>query len=156
MTLRPSSAASYLPDAMIVRIADIDRAVGTDDRAVRAVEAGRASAAAVAAGALTTAGKVSDDARRAVDAADRVVFGIDDEEAAVAVDRHFLWRVEDRRERRAAIAAMAAGGGAGDRRDDPARRIDCAQAAALALEDVDRAVRPNLDGAGAENAGFVG
>ena len=104
---------------VVVGVADIDRAVGADDRAVRAVEPGFGGRAAVAAGALAAAGERADDAARAVDAADRVVLGIDDDQAAVAVDRHFLGRVEHRGERRAAIAAIAARGGAGDRRDDP-------------------------------------
>src|SRR5207248_4079249 len=50
------------------------------------------------------------------------------------------------------IAGIAAPGGAGDRIDDAGRGIDGAQAAALAREDVDRAVGAELDGAGAEEA----
>src|SRR5205085_1373659 len=69
------------------------------------------------------------------------------------VERHFLWRVELGGERRAAIAAVAPRRGAGNRRDDPGCMIDRAQAAALAFEDVDGTVCPDLDGAGAEGSG---
>src|SRR4249919_121981 len=85
-----SGGARHLADAAVVGVADIDRAVRSDDRAVRTVEPGIGGRTAVAAGALAAAGERADDAARPVDAADCVVLGIDDDQAAVAVDRHFL------------------------------------------------------------------
>src|SRR5438270_11426840 len=155
-TADKSTLPHDLADAVVVGVADIDRPIRADDRAVRAVEAGRGRGAAVAALALAAADDRRHDAGASVDPADRVVFGIDDQEAAIAVDRHFLRRIEHGGERRATIARIAAAGRAGDRRDEAGRSIDGAQAAALPFEDVDRAVGAALDRAGAENAGLGG
>ena len=80
---------------MIVRVADIDRAIRTDNGAMRAVEPGIGGGTAVAVPSLAAAGNGRDNAARAVDTADRVVLGIDDQQAAVAVERHLLRGVED-------------------------------------------------------------
>src|SRR5712675_3130707 len=153
-TADKSTLAHEFADAVVVGVADIDRAIRADDRAVRAVEAGFGGRAAIAAPALAAAGDRRHDPGAMVDPAERVVLGIDDQQAAVGVDRHFLWRIEHRGESRPAIAGIAAPGRAGDRRDDAGRGIDGAQAAALALQDVDRAVGAELDRAGAEDAGL--
>src|SRR4051812_24020434 len=81
---------SHLADAVVVGVADVDRAVGSDDSAVRAVETGCGGRAAVAFRAFAAAGDARDDAGGAIDAADRVVLGIDDDQATVAVERHLL------------------------------------------------------------------
>src|SRR3954471_16865119 len=130
-----SACAHDLTDAVIVRVANIDRAVRTDHGAMRAVEPGIGGGTAVAVPSLAAADNGRDNAARVVDTADRVVLGIDDQQAAVAVQRHLLRRVEDGGGGRAAVAAVAAPGRASDRLNQAGGGIDGAQAAALAFED---------------------
>jgi hypothetical protein len=140
---------------VVVGVADIDRTVGTDDRAMRTVEAGRRGGAAIAARTLPAPGDRRDDPGRAVDQADRVVLGVDDQDVALGIERHLFRCVEYSGERRPAVTGIAAPRRAGDRIDDAGRGIDGAQGAALALEDIDGAVGAELDGAGAEDAGIA-
>src|SRR6202035_1794596 len=137
-----------------VGVADIDRAVGGDGCAVRAVECGGAGRTAVPPGALpAAAGDRGDGSGAQVHAADRVFFGIDDQQVALAVDRQLLRRVEGSGEGRPAVAAISPLPGAGYRRNDPAVRVDGPQRAALPLEDVNGPVGRDFDGAGAVNPG---
>src|SRR5205823_11314356 len=78
-------------DAVVVGIADIDRAVGGNGCAVRPVERGGARRTAIAVAASpAAAGDRGDRSGPQVHPADRVVFGIDDQEIALAVDRQLL------------------------------------------------------------------
>ena len=86
---------------------------------MRPAEARSGSRTAVTLGALAPAGDRLDDAARGIDAADRVVLGIDDQDVAAGVEGEFLGRVEHRIPRRPAVARVAAGTGAGDGIDDP-------------------------------------
>src|SRR5260221_6233731 len=101
---RQSIATRHLADAVVVGVADIDRAIGADRRAVRSVEPGFARRPAIAAGALTAAGDRGDRAGARVEAANRMVLGVDDQDAAVSVDRHLFRRVEYRGKRRSVVA----------------------------------------------------
>src|SRR6185503_12353409 len=73
-----------LADAVVVGVADVDGAIGADDRTMRTIEAGRGRWAAVAARALAAAGDRHHHSAAVVDPADRMIFGIDDQQAAVA------------------------------------------------------------------------
>src|ERR1700730_16707860 len=126
-----SILADELADAVVLGVADVDRAIGSDDGAVRTAETGSGGRTAVTLGAFTPAGDRLDDAARGIDAADRVVLGVDDQDVAAGVEGEFLGRVEDCIPRRAAVAAVAAGTGAGDGIDHPGAGIDRAQRAAL-------------------------
>src|SRR6266446_9270368 len=53
---RPLAGTRHLPDAVVVGVADVDRPVGTDHRAVRPVEPGLQRRAAIAASTLTPTG----------------------------------------------------------------------------------------------------
>ena len=141
---------------MVLGVADIDRATRSDDGAVRAAEPGRRGWAAIAFGAFASASDRLDDAARGIDAADRVVFGIDDQNVAAGIEGELLGSVEHSVFRRTAVAPVAARAGAGDGGDDPGARIDGSQSAALALEDIDRADRRDLDRAGAEHTSASG
>src|SRR5579884_2476689 len=145
-----------LADAVVVGVADIDCPVRAYRRAVRPVEAGFRRGAAVAVAALAAAGDRRDDAAAPVDQTDRVVLGIDNEDVAVAVERHLFRRVEYRGNGRTAVAGIAACAGAGNGGDGSAGRIDRAQPAPLPFENVDGAVGRDLDGARAEDAGRRG
>src|SRR5438876_1968776 len=145
--------AHQFADAVVLGVADIDRTIGADDRTARAAETGCDRRTAVTLGAFPPAGDRLNVAARDIDAADRVVLGIDDQDVAAGVESEFLGRVEDGILRRAAVAAVAARPGAGDCIDDPGAGIDGAQRAALPLEDIDSAIGRDLDRAGAEHAG---
>src|SRR6266404_3478258 len=148
-----SNLPGELADAVVLGIADVDRPIRSDDGAVRAAETGRGRRTAVTLGALAPAGDRLDDAARGIDAADRMVLGIDDQDVAAGVEGEFLGCVEHRIARRTIVAAVAARTGAGDGIDDPGAGIDRAQRAGLPLEDIDCAVGCHLDGTGAEHAG---
>src|SRR5205807_3323954 len=139
-TASKSTLADELADTVVVGVADIDRAIRTDRCAMRPVESGSCRRAAIAARTLAAAGNRRDDAGITVDQPDCVVLGVDDQDVAVGIERHLLWRIEHGGERWPTIAGIAAPGGAGDRIDDAGRGIDGAQRAALTLEDIDRAV----------------
>src|SRR5205814_2441509 len=101
-------AASGLPDdfadAVVVGVADIDRAIRADHRAMRPVESGSCRRAAIAARTRAAAGNRRDDPGITVDQPDRVVLGVDDQDVAVGIERHLLWRIEHGGERRPTIA----------------------------------------------------
>ena len=80
-----------------------------------------------------------------------MVLGIDDEHVAGGIDRHLLRCVEHRVARIVAVAAIAASAGSRHGFDDPVAHA--AQAAALALEDIERIIRRQRDGARAEDVG---
>src|SRR5215468_5956269 len=100
---------------------------------MRPAETGSGRRTAVTFGAFTPAGDRLDDAVRGVDAADRVVLGIDDQDVTGGVEGEFLGRVEHRVARRPVVAAIAARPGAGDSIDDASAAIDRTQRAALPL-----------------------
>src|SRR6185437_7302112 len=108
--------------------------------------------AAVAFPAMSTIARDrGDDAGARVDAADDVVLGLDDQQIPAGIDGELLGRVERRGERVAAVSVIAARAGAGDGADVAGTRIDGAQRAALAFEDVDGAIRCHLHGTRAED-----
>ena len=92
---------------MVLGVADIDCTIRPDDGAVRAAQAGCVRRPAVALGALAPAGDRLDDAACGIDAADRVVLGIDDQDVAAGVEGEFLRRVEHCIPRRPAVAASS-------------------------------------------------
>src|SRR5689334_13694787 len=106
--LPPAVSGSHdLTDAVVVRVADVDRAVGGDRCAVRPVERSGASGTAVAVAALAATSRNRRDGSAAdVDPADHVVLGIDDQQIAVAVDRQLLWLIEDGGEGRPVFTAI--------------------------------------------------
>src|SRR5260370_15963885 len=73
---RPLADTRHLPDAVVVGVADVDRPVGTDHRAVRAVEIGPCRRATVPAPTLLPTGDRGDVAGAAGRAARRVGFAI--------------------------------------------------------------------------------
>src|SRR5436305_13094018 len=98
------------------------------------VERGGVRRTAVAIAALpAAAGDGGDGSGAQVDAADRVVFGIDDKDVALAVDRKLLRGVEGSGDGRPVVAAIGPLSGAGGRGDDPASRVDAPQRAVLPL-----------------------
>src|SRR6266436_864415 len=97
-----------LADAVVLGVADIDRAIGSDDGAVRPAETGRGGRTAVTLRALAASGDRLDDAACGIDAADRVVLGIDDQDVAAGVEGEFLGCVEHRIARRTIFVAVAA------------------------------------------------
>src|ERR1700741_331896 len=109
-------------DPVVFGVADIDRPVGSDHGAVRAGKTGRQRRAALAFAALPAAGDGFDSSVRGIDAADRMVLGIDDQDIAAGVESELLRRVENRVPRRAAVAAVTARTGAGPGGDDPGTR----------------------------------
>src|SRR6185312_8610272 len=105
---------------MVLGVADIDRAVGTDRDAVRPRQSGLRGGSAVALPAMPAVARDGGyDAGARVDAADDVVLGLDDEQIAGGIDGEFLGRVEGRGERVAAVAFVAARADAGHRADHP-------------------------------------
>ena len=79
-------------------------------------------------------------------------FRVHDEDVAVFVDSHFLWRGEDGLAGVASVTGVAARSGAGDRFDNAI--ADAPDAASLALHDVEGSVGREGDGAGAEDRGL--
>ncbi len=132
---------------MVARVADEHGTVGTDRDAVGPVELGLGGGAAIAgAAAVAVAGDGGDGPGPGVDSTDGVVLGIDDEEVAVASDGQLLRAVEGGLRGGAAVARVTLGAGAGDGPDRAGLRIDGAEGVALPFEDVEGAVRPDLDG----------
>jgi len=140
-------------DPVVVGVADVDRSVGRDRSAVRAIERSGYCRPAIAFASLAAVAGNRDDCSRAeVDATDRMVLGVDDQQIAVAVDGQLLRGVEGRRERRAVVAGIRSEPGASDGRDDAGARINGAQCAPLALEDIDSSIGRDFDRAGAVDA----
>jgi len=81
---------------VVFGVADIDRPVGSDDSAVRAAKTRRVRRTAVACPALPAAGDGLDDSIGDVNAPDRVVLGVDDQDVAAGVESEFLRRIENR------------------------------------------------------------
>src|SRR4051794_38289846 len=132
---------------MIIRVADKDRAVGSYRSTVRSVQRCRAGVAAITRIALTAIpGDGRDNSGALVDQADRVIFGVDDQQITVTINGELLRRIKDRGESGPAVTGVAPRARPGDGRDDPASRINGAQRAALTLEDPDGAVIRDLDG----------
>src|ERR1019366_10174285 len=99
-------------------------------------------------------GDGADDPGRGLDHANRVIFGIDDEDDAVGSNRHLLRCIEHGLAGVVAISAMAARAGASHGADNAI--LDFTDTTTLAFHPVKRSVGCEGDGAGAENAGLGG
>ena len=116
VSLRPRR---QLANAMVLAVADIDRAIRCHDGAMRTRQPANSAGLLSPSGpAVPLPAIVRDDPGRGIDQADRVILGIDDEHIAGAVHRHFLRRVEHRVARILPVAGIAARAGAGDGFDD--------------------------------------
>src|SRR5439155_588430 len=140
--------AHQFADAVVLGVADIDRTIGADDRTVRAAETGCDRRTAVTLGAFPPAGDRLNDAARDIDAADRVVLGIDDQDVAAGVESEFLGRVEDGILRRAAVAAEPGRAVAGQGRDHARRPVDPTNAVVMPVGDINIARLVHRDAVG--------
>src|SRR6516165_3454146 len=88
------SASSSVPadqfaDAVVLGVADIDCAIGADDCAMRSTEPGGGRRAAVTAWAFAPASDRFDNPARSINAADRVILSVDDQDVAARIEGQF-------------------------------------------------------------------
>src|SRR4051794_7536767 len=131
---RCSRGTLQFANTVILTVADIDRAIRSDDRTMRARETREMSGTTIAARTGRTAGDGADDPGAGVDQPDCMVLGVDDEDVAGAVERHLLGCVEHSLPGVAFIAGIAARPGPGHGFDHAITYP--ADAAALALHHI--------------------
>src|SRR5262245_19466737 len=140
---------------MVNPVSDIQISLGVYTAAVRSLQAGCRGESAVTIAALVPTGDGGHDAGHSIDAADRIVFCVHDDNVVVMVAPDGLGRPPGSSQGGPAVAAVAPFTSAGKSRHD-AVGIDFADAVAFALADVGVPLPIHADRSGTHDGGSGG